>query len=307
MKKYLLTLLTFVLFIGVALAQQMPQISAVGDFKHLWNPAFTGQTTELQFSGIFRQQWLGFDNAPRTIFASAQYPFLDMNMSAGGAIIADKTGPTSRTGLQLNYAYKMRELLGRDDQLSLGISAFAFQYAYNPANEVFNDNGDPLVFSSRQSSFYPSIGFGFSYISNTEKFDGNVFYVGFASQQALAREILLSGGDFKRERHYFASIGTQLYGFDYFIEPFINLNYTSPELIDLMIGAKFEMHKVFWAGMAYSSVSAFSIQGGYIFDEIGGRDTALRLGAVANLSTNSALGGIGPGFEFIVAYLFDLD
>jgi len=157
--------------------QQLAQSSFVEEAKHYWNPAAAGVDANMKTSVFFRQQWLGFgSSAPRTGFLSIQYPFVDMNMSAGAIINFDQTGPVSKKGLQLAYAYKLKDMLGDDSQLSIGINAGFQQYVFNPAGETFSDLNDQLLQGSSSSALYPAIGAGIYYLSNTRTYDENVFF-----------------------------------------------------------------------------------------------------------------------------------
>ena len=141
-------------------------------------------------SAFYRKQWFGFNNAPNTALASIQYPFVDLNMSAGASIISDKTGPVSKIGVQLNYAYKLKGVLTRDDQFSIGITSYLFQYSFNAADEKFNDEGDVILSGTSQSGFNPSVGAGFAYFSHTEEFDReNIFYFRFGNSYKVFLQI----------------------------------------------------------------------------------------------------------------------
>ena len=75
-------------------------------------------------------------------------------MSTGGSLLFDKTGPVSKIGLQLNYAYKVMDALGDDSQLSLGITAGGQSYSYNTTNAVVNQTDDPSLGKSGSSGFF---------------------------------------------------------------------------------------------------------------------------------------------------------
>jgi hypothetical protein len=75
----------------------------------------------------------------------------------------------------------------------------------------------------------------------------------------------------------------------------------------LQIGAKYEYEKTFWAGLGYSNVNEISIQGGFIINEFGGRDTRLRIGALGNVAITDRIKQFGPGFEILLRYEFDMD
>ncbi|MBK7010620.1 MAG: PorP/SprF family type IX secretion system membrane protein [Saprospiraceae bacterium] len=124
-------------------AQQLPYLSQLGEARTFWNPAATATGTTMNIDVFVRQQWLGFKGAPTTGFLNYQMPFVDYNMSAGGALVFDKTGPVSKIGLQLNYAYKLIDALGDDSQLSLGITAGGQNYSHNTTNAIVNQTDDP--------------------------------------------------------------------------------------------------------------------------------------------------------------------
>lgn len=306
MKKILYSLI-FIGFLTNVNAQQLPFTTPIQDMHHFWNPAFTAPGTDLIYSGFFRKQWVGFDNAPNTAFASIQYPFVDMNMSAGAAIVSDKTGPVSKLGLQLNYAYKLRELLKDDDHLSLGVSGYFYQYRFDPTNEVANQTIDPLLQGQTQTKFNPSLGIGFAYFSSTEEFAReNIFYFGFSTMQFLSGKLLLESGDAERQRHYFANMGLKFFSYDSYLEPSLQVNFVKPELIDIVVGMKYEMEETFWAGLNYSTVNDLSFSGGVIMQDVGGRYTSLRLGILAAINAGQLLQA-GPSLEFFAAYRFDID
>ncbi len=306
MKKITYTLLGILFAVGLN-AQQLTQTTPIQDLQHIWNPAFTAPGTKMDVSAYYRRQWLGFNGAPSTAAASIQYPFVDMNMSAGAIIIADRTGPVSKTGLQVNYAYKLKELLNRDDQLSFGINGYFHQYGFDADGVTIRDKDDVLLTSGRQTKFVPSFGVGMAYFSGTEDYSGdNIFFVGFSALQILANDLLLDAGNAKRERHYFVNMGTRLFGYNHFIEPSFQVNYVNPQLINYVLGAKFELEESFWAGLSYSSVNDVAINGGVILNEIAGRYTQLKIGALATINGGSIMSA-GTSFEFFVAYTIDMD
>lgn len=305
--KNIIYILLFLGFGGLLHAQQLTQTTPIQELHHIWNPAFTAPGTKMDMSVYYRRQWLGFAGAPSTAVASVMYPFVDMNMSAGGQIIVDRTGPVSKTGLQLNYAYKLKELLNRDDQLSLGINGYFHQYSFDEEAITIRDKDDVVLTNGRQSKFVPSFGLGVAYFSSTQEYDGeNIFYVGFSALQILSSDLLLEQGNAKRERHYFVNMGTKLFGYNHYIEPSFQVNYVNPEIINYVLGAKFELEESFWAGVSYSSVADVAINGGVILNEIGGRYTELKIGALATINGGSIMSA-GASFEFFASYTLDLD
>lgn len=311
MKRILHNILFTVGFVFVGLlsyGQQIPQSSHFQETRYVWNPAFTAHGTDMQLDAFFRMQWIGFNGSPKTGYASFLYPLLDYNMSFGGILQTDHTGPVRKTGIQLNYAYKLRELFGFDDQLSIGLGASYTQYSFNTENEVFNDVGDLLIASGRNSTFYPSISAGFSYISNIEEYNGsNIFYLGFAFNQIYTTELSIENGLLQRKRHVHFTAGGKFFGYSGYFEPSISFNTVNPEILHLLVSGKYEFEERFWVGLGYSSGNEMSIQGGVILDGIMDRYSSLRIGALGNYSLSELNTAQGPGFEILISYLYDLD
>lgn len=285
--------------------QQITQTSPFQELQHIWNPAFTAPDEALDYSLYYRKQWIGFEGAPNTAVASVEIPFTNLNMSAGGIVISDWTGQVNKTGVQLNYAYKIKNLINRDDQLSLALNGFFYQYRFDATTVETTVPDDPRVSTMRQSKFLPSFGAGLAYYSSTKEYDGeNLFYVGISSMQLLATNILLTDGNAQRERHYYLNMGTKLFGYNHYIEPSFQINYVNPAIIYYLVGAKYEMRETFWMGLSYSNINNLAVDGGIILDNISGSQTRLKLGALASINGGSLM-QTGASFEFYAAYTFD--
>ena len=230
-----------------------------------------------------------------------------MNMAAGAIVNFDQTGPVSKKGLQLTYAYKLKDFLGDDSQLSMGINAGFQQYVFNPSTQIFNDAQDVLLQGSSSSTIYPTIGGGVYFLSNTKEYDGNVFFVGLAYRNAFTTDVLINGSNQKREKHIHFNIGTRVYQRYSFIEPSITVNMVKPDQVDIRAGLRFEMEDAFWGGLGYSTTNEVSIQGGFIIPDFGNRYAKLRIGVLGNIGISADVKEFGPGFEIFVGYLYDID
>ncbi len=306
MKNLIITLSLCFFTICTISAQQIGYASQMNETMSFWNPAATAPTTLVNTDFFFRQQWAGFSGAPRTAYAAIQYPFVDYNMSAGAFLFNDKTGPVGRTGIKLNYAYKLREFLTNEGLLSFGLSATLQQFAYNGSGQVFNENDDPLILNGSNSTFFPSFGAGLYFNTHPIDYDRgqNSFYFGLAYNHAYTTNVLLNDANFARERHMYLLIGGKFMSYESFIEPSFTANYVNPEIIDYMMSLKYEKEDAFWAGVGYSSVSDASLQGGVILDRfLDNRYAKLRAGALANYGNSD----LGPGFELFIRYEVDID
>jgi type IX secretion system PorP/SprF family membrane protein len=305
MKFIISTSIFYAICINVLLSQQVANSSFISETRTIWNPAYTAIGNNMVVDGFFRMQWLGFSGAPVSGFISAQYPLADYNMSGGAIINFDKTGPVSKMGVQLNYAYKLKEVLSRYGQFSLGVSANFQQYAYNGTSEIFNQNNDPLVLGNRASAFLPSVGGGFFYTSNIREYKGNTFYVGAAMNHIYASEVLVNNFNQERQKHFHFNVGGRFYNYDTYLEPMIIGNIVNPDIIDVLYGLKFEKQDAFWAGLGYSGTGIMAMQGGVILDNFGSRYGQLKIGVLGNYGVSSSVAKAGPSVEFYIGYFLD--
>lgn len=288
-------------------AQQIGYNSHMPEAQSFWNPAATATGTDMETTVFARRQWLGFAGAPLTGFASFAYPVIDYNMSVGAMLYTDQLGPVSKTGLRINYSYKLQEILADYDQLAIGLSASASQYAFSTNDLIVNQQADRLLQEGTMNTIFPTVSAGFMYTRNGRRDEDRKLWVSFSMQQIVSGDVEVLGSSAEREQQYFFGIGTRRYGYDSYIEPYFTVNLTRPELVDMLIGVRYEMQEKFWAGIGYSSVSDMAVQGGWIIPDIGGRYTALRIGALANIATSGAAGDFGPGVELLISYTYDLD
>ncbi len=310
MKNTLLLITAFVLISVSIDAQQIGYDSQFNETKAFWNPAITAPNSLMTFDGFFRQQWLGFNGAPQTAYASMMYPFKDMNMSAGAFLYNDATGPVVRTGLKLNYAYHLNEFITDKGMLAIGISANMQSFRYNASNQQFNDDQDLLILGTNESTFFPAIGGGIYFNSHPIDYDReqNSFYVGLGFNQAYTTDVLLSESNFQRQQHLHFLIGGKVMWYESFLEPSLSANYVNPQILDFIFSLKYEQENAFWAGIGYGSVSDFAIQGGWIIDRfLGNRYAKLRLGALANMIMTDYSRDLGPSLEMFIRYEIDLD
>lgn len=286
-------------------SQQIPNSSHIVETKNYWNPAFTAVGNEMITDAFFRMQWIGFSGAPMSGMLSYQNPFTKMNMSAGAILHFDQTGPISKMGIKLNYAYKLKEIFNKYDQFSLGISANFQQFSFDPSREIVNDRMDAVLNGNRVSSFFPAAGLGLFYMSSKRLYKENVFYFGLATNQAFTTEVLVNNADQKRENHIHFNLGGKIYNYNTMWEPSVTANLVAPDIIDVLYGVKFEMQNAFWAGLGYASSGIIGLQGGVIVDNFGNNDGMLKLGILGSYGLGNGLQELGPSAEFYIGYYFE--
>ena len=83
------------------------------------NPAYAGSQEALNAGLYARNQWVGFEGAPRDITFTLHTPLRDKHVNLGILVMNDKIGARTETGFLLNYAYRIDLGAGK---LSFGLA-----------------------------------------------------------------------------------------------------------------------------------------------------------------------------------------
>lgn len=122
MKKILFTaLITLSVFVDVE-AQQDPHYTQYMYNMNVINPAYAGSKENLSFGLLYRQQWEGIEDAPRTFTFSGHSP-AGKNVGLGLSVISDEIGPVKEQNVYGDFSYTLN--LGGEHRLALGIKAGA--------------------------------------------------------------------------------------------------------------------------------------------------------------------------------------
>ncbi len=125
MKKNILLLL--LLISGVKIyAQQDPLYSQYMMNPLLINPAYSGITTDLNASVMYRKQWAGFEGSPVTMNANAHIALANNRMGAGLIILQDQIGTDKTIEVTATYGYHIK--LNNDLTLSFGLQGGVINY-----------------------------------------------------------------------------------------------------------------------------------------------------------------------------------
>lgn len=159
MKKHLLLLVLIVsVFSVVVKAQQLPLYSQYMLNDFFINPAIAGSK---EFSPIVlsvHKQWVGIDESPSTQTISGHTMLANNNVGIGGIIFNDSFGPESHTGIQAIYSYHFS--IDRDNTISLGLAAIAFQYTMDQRNFNLTTYDDPAITYMVERTIIPDATFG---------------------------------------------------------------------------------------------------------------------------------------------------
>ncbi|HXP52352.1 MAG TPA: PorP/SprF family type IX secretion system membrane protein, partial [Bacteroidia bacterium] len=108
-------------------SQQLPLYTNYLFNAYAFNPAVAGSVPYIQASMNYRNQWVGFDGAPKTYMASIYGPFRkSKKVAMGGMISTDVTGLLQRTSGYFTYAYHVQ--LNDKWKLGMALSGGFSQY-----------------------------------------------------------------------------------------------------------------------------------------------------------------------------------
>lgn len=88
-------------------AQQDPNFTLYNFNMNVINPAFAGTTETPELNMVYRSQWLGIEDAPRTI-SLAYSRSLGKNLGIGISVINDKVFVLSETDIAVDFSYKVQ-------------------------------------------------------------------------------------------------------------------------------------------------------------------------------------------------------
>ena len=291
MKKFVLLLLVILPFVVVA--QQRAQYSMYMVNPYLVNPALVGSEDFIDVKVGSRQQWQGFEGAPRTSYLSVHAPinkphFTEHHYSdnknwfgLGGMVLTDVTGPLSSNNAYLTatYDFGITEGFGKGMAHRDGIRAvFGMSFGVNQwqlqQDQFINQDEiekiaavDPTVASALNvKSSIPDANVGaWVYYES--------FYVGLSAQQILANSIDFGDNPLRTSEahlssHYFITAGTMLPLdplWDVYPSFMLKGVYGAPLSVDLNMKIEYERGK-YWGGISYRHADALNVMLGMVYN-----------------------------------------
>lgn len=148
----LLTTIGIVFYIGIGYTLKGQNDPITGNWletKSLYNSATIGDTSAINITALYRQQWIGVEGAPKNILLVAHSPFsfAELNHGIGVTLIGQQKGLFTNVEALAQYAFKYNLLGGT---ISAGIelgfinSSFDGSKAFIPDDEGLTPN-DPAI------------------------------------------------------------------------------------------------------------------------------------------------------------------
>jgi len=104
----LVSILAFIVSVSGLFAQQDPQVSLNRYNLLPVNPGFAGSNGAICASLLFREQWIGFEGAPRTMIFSGDMAIPSISSGVGINIMSDNVGFEKNTHFNVQYAYRLK-------------------------------------------------------------------------------------------------------------------------------------------------------------------------------------------------------
>ena len=166
---------------------------------YLSNPAVAGTTQDTPIQAMYRNQWAGFDGAPRTTVLSG-HTRLPNRLGVGGIVYSDNMGGAfKQTGMELTGTYTID--LNNYDAVSFGLSAMAAQWAFDGTNLEVWDVNDPALIG-QQSGMSFDANFGMMIFGDEYSFGFSVPALLQSSTNLPGSSVLEDGPDNSWIRHF---------------------------------------------------------------------------------------------------------
>lgn len=153
-------------FAVVGFAQQDPQFSQYQFNQMVINPAYAGSRDALSAVVNVRQQWSGFDGAPRTQAFSLHGPLKKKRIGLGLSGYADQIGPKKTVGVYGSFAYILP--ITNKLKLSFGLRGGIVSYNFDWSKISYqNPNEGPSNFSPQSQHTIVDVDAGLFLKSNS--------------------------------------------------------------------------------------------------------------------------------------------
>lgn len=182
------------------LAQQYPVFTQYYFNELVINPAYAGAHVQLSLTSTYRNQWVNFPGAPRTLSFSGHSSLYNGKMGLGLLVNHDEIGSYANQNVYGYYSYKIN--FG-DATLSMGLQA-GFNFVGADFSQLDLLNPDDISFVPI-NEFKPNFGTGI-YYNRKNFFLG--FSIPFILNSDISSDLESSVANIQEARYYFLRGGT---------------------------------------------------------------------------------------------------
>lgn len=277
-------------------AQYDPSFSHYWTMESAYNPAAVGKENKLNVVVAYNMSMTGFENNPRTMFATADMPFqlLGAMHGVGAKFVNDQIGLFSHNSFSVQYALKQRLFGGT---LSIGVIGSLLSENFNGSKLDLEESGDPAFTSSELTGSGFDLGAGLFYNrknwyagASVQHLMEPVVELGESNELTIARSYYFMAGGNIRLKNPFLTIHPSVMGrsdgVGYRADLTTRVKYTNDK-------------KVMYVGAGYSPSNSFTLY-------LGGDFHGVSLGYSYEVYTNGQSLGNGS-HELLVRYQTDIN
>ena len=271
-------------------------------FSHYWatetsfNPAAVGKQNILNVAIAYNMTLTGFENNPKTMFASADLPvyFLGAYHGIGAKFVNDKIGLFAHNSFAIQYAFKIKMFGGT---LSIGVQPTLLGENFDGSKIELEEANDPAFTTSQIT------GSGFD-LSGGLYYKHKNWYVGASVQHITAPTIELGEkNELEISRSYYFTAGGNIQ----LRNPFLSIQ---PSLLGRTDGVGYRAdvtarmtyqheNRLMYAGVGYSPTNSITVY-------LGGNFHGIKLGYSYEAYTNGVSLGNGS-HEVLIGYQTDIN
>ena len=247
MRKSIITIIAFTLTFLVsnkAEAQQDPNFTLYNFNMNIINPAYAGTKDSPELNLVYRSQFLGIDDAPRTV-SMAYSKNVGRNLGIGISLINDKVFILKQTDVAVDISYKIK--LSEQTKLYFGLKAGG-GFTNIDLTRAYDGGDDPL-FLENQDFFNPHVGAGI-HVQNEN------FYITVSTPNFLKGKRYEKQGNAPTvaidNSHFYLGTGVNLsLSENLMVTPMFMMRNVEGVPNSYDMGAAFDIHKKVIIGMNY--------------------------------------------------------
>tara|TARA_B100000795_G_scaffold12612_2_gene8682 strand:- start:21674 stop:22672 length:999 start_codon:yes stop_codon:yes gene_type:complete len=315
MKRIILIVLTFSTL--SVLGQQDPQFTQNFANKLYNNPGYAGMNGAICATVIGRQQWLGFDGAPRTGLISIHSPIKLpietslINLGVGFTAANDIIGPLNTNFFKLAISNRFTFNAGT---LSIGVGVGTLGAVIDGSNFLTPDGEDALTGVITDPNLAPGVGgkaYGFDFDMGAYfRSASNNIFAGVSMMHLTQSELQgdLVGdqsNDYKVESHLYVMGGYRINNlvpnWEFVPSVFLKTEFSTTQFD---FNARAIYKGMIWGGVSYRIQDAISPMAGYKHDF--GAPGVMKIGASYDLNTSKLRSFNSGTVEVFLNYCFTI-
>jgi type IX secretion system PorP/SprF family membrane protein len=270
-----------------------------------YNPAYAGKSGGMNTLALYRMQWLGVKNAPKSICVAADMPwkYRKLQQGLGVVVMSETIGLDENLNVAAQYAYKRK--MGKGT-LSVGLQAgvinktFRGDSIYLPSGSEEIDTEDEAITKSGVDAMGLDVAAGVMYYTGH-------YYLGFGFAHLLAPTMSLDENtERKVERSYNLTAGynMQLKNTLFEIQPSV-LILTNLQMVSADVTARGVYNKMYDGGLGIRMSDSGKFNSATLY--LGALIKGFRVGYAYEFPT-SAINTVSVGsHEFLVTYNLKLN